>query len=124
MNKEIAMSLLESKNIIVDIAVNGKEGISKFANSKEDTYNVVLMDLRMPVMDGYAASRSIRSLNRNDAKRIPIIALTADAFEDDKERCIIAGMNAHVSKPIDQEILFKTLAEVLAIRKIVDRKST
>jgi CheY-like chemotaxis protein len=97
MNKEIAVSLLESKNIIVDIAVNGKEGISKFANSKEDTYNVVLMDLRMPVMDGYTASRSIRSLNRNDAKQIPIIALTADAFDDDKEQCIAAGMNAHVS---------------------------
>jgi CheY-like chemotaxis protein len=72
------------------------------------------MDMRMPVMDGLAATRAIRALNRSDASTIPIIALTANAFEEDVKQCISAGMNAHLSKPVDIDILKKTLSELLA----------
>jgi PAS domain S-box-containing protein len=111
LNREIAVLLLKDQGIEVDCAENGKEGLEKFAASEPGFYDAVLMDLRMPVMDGCEATRRIRSLDRADAPIVPIIAMTADAFEEDFQRTKEAGMNAHVTKPIDPEKLMKILRE-------------
>ena len=84
-----------------------------FNENEEGHFNAILMDMRMPVMDGLAATQEIRKLERPDAKTIPIIALTANAFEEDVKQCLSAGMNAHLSKPVDVELLKKTLANLL-----------
>ena len=110
MNREIAVKLLKFRGISADIAINGREGLTLFANSKPGTYDAVIMDVRMPVMDGIDATKAIRSLTREDAEKIPIIAMTADAFDDDVQKCTDAGMNAHISKPIDPETLYNTIA--------------
>lgn len=110
MNREIAVKLLEFRGVSADIAINGREGLTLFANSKPGTYDAVIMDVRMPVMDGIDATKAIRSLTREDAEKIPIIAMTADAFDDDVQKCTDAGMNAHISKPIDPETLYGTIA--------------
>ena len=109
LNRMIAMALLQSKEILVDTANNGAEGLAKFAESKENYYDVILMDLRMPVMGGIEAATKIRALHREDAKRIPIIAMTADVFEDDVRRCLMAGMNAHISKPLNPQNVYDTI---------------
>jgi CheY-like chemotaxis protein len=83
-----------------------------FRESAEGWYDVVLMDLRMPHMDGIAAARAIRAMERSDAGAVPIIALTADAYAEDARRCLEAGMNAHMSKPIDVKLLLRKLAEL------------
>jgi CheY-like chemotaxis protein len=77
-------------------------------------YDVILMDVRMPVMDGYEATRSIRESDRADAKTVPIVAMTADAFEDDVRHCMEAGMDGHISKPVEPEIMYAKLAEVMS----------
>ena len=77
-------------------------------------FDVVLMDCRMPVMDGYEAAAALRALDRADARTIPIIAMTADAFAEDVQRCLAAGMNRHIAKPIDPAVLYRTLAEVVS----------
>jgi signal transduction histidine kinase/CheY-like chemotaxis protein len=110
LNREIAGALLKEKQIAVDFAENGQVGIQKFCASGEGDYDAVLMDLRMPVMDGYTATRTIRQLDRGDAA-VPIIAMTADAFADDVQKCLDAGMNDHVAKPIDPDTLNRVLAE-------------
>jgi CheY-like chemotaxis protein len=74
-------------------------------------YDAILMDIRMPVMDGYEAARKIRKLDRPDAKTVPIIAMTADAFEDDVQKCLDAGMNGHVAKPVEPGLLYSALAD-------------
>ena len=84
-----------------------------FAQSAEGTYAAVLMDVRMPVMDGLEAAAAIRALDRPDAKSIPIIALTANAFDEDVQRSLQAGMNAHLSKPVESEHLFATLEQLI-----------
>lgn len=101
LNWEIANELLSSKGLVLDHAENGKECVEKFMQSAAGYYDAILMDLRMPVMDGYEAADAIRALDRTDAATIPIIAMTADAFSEDRQRCLAHGMNAHVSKPID-----------------------
>ena len=113
LNREIAVLLLRDQGIAVDCAENGKEGLEKFAASGPGFYDVVLMDLRMPVMDGCEATRRIRALNRADAPGVPVIAMTADAFEEDFKRTKEAGMVAHVTKPIDSEKLMRILRENL-----------
>ena len=110
MNMEIALSLLNEKNIAADTALDGRESVKKFAESAEGEYSAVLMDIRMPVMNGYEATGAIRALEREDAKTVPIIAMTADAFADDVQRCLDAGMNGHIAKPIDPQQLYGTLA--------------
>lgn len=111
MNVELAKQLLEMQGMKVTIAWNGKEGVEAFRKSRENEFDIILMDIRMPVMDGIEAAKNIRALPREDAKDIPIIALTADAFEEDTKRCFDAGMNAFASKPIDPQKLFSTLVK-------------
>ena len=112
-NGEIAQRLLEKKGCAVDCTENGKDGLQKFRESSEKYYDVILMDIRMPVMDGLTASRAIRALDRRDAASIPIIAMSANSFDEDIAACIDAGMNAHVSKPIEPLILYHVIASHL-----------
>jgi len=114
LNREIALALLKDKSVDVDCAENGRVGVSTFAESAKDEYDAVLMDIRMPVMDGVEASKAIRCLERPDAKTVPIIAMTADAFEDDIQKCMDAGMDGHLAKPIDPDSLYRTLTRQMA----------
>jgi len=109
MNQEIARKLLEKKGIIVDIADNGQRGVDKFSKSLPGFYDVILMDIRMPVMDGYEATRRIRSMDRSDAGSIPIIAMTADAFADDVQKSVDVGMNGHIAKPVEPEKMYEII---------------
>jgi signal transduction histidine kinase len=113
MNQEIAKNLLEEKGMSVEIADNGQRGVEMFSESPHGFYDVVLMDIRMPVMNGYDATKVIRSMNRTDVRSVPIIAMTADAYEDDIKKCLEAGMSAHIAKPIDPDTLYGRIAEVL-----------
>jgi signal transduction histidine kinase/ActR/RegA family two-component response regulator len=110
MNLDVAEQLLVGRGFSIDIATNGKEAVEKFENSKEGFYNLILMDVRMPQMDGLEATRTIRALEHPNAQTIPIIAMTANAFAEDIKATQESGMNAHLSKPIDTEILFQTIA--------------
>ena len=114
LNQEIAKTLLTRKNILVDIAENGQAGVEHFAASAIHYYDAVLMDIRMPVMDGYEATRAIRALDRPDAKTVPIIAMTADAFEQSAREAKAAGMTAYVTKPIEPGTLFAVLRDSLS----------
>ena len=111
LNREIANVLLKSKGMEVTNAENGRVGVDLFAGSPEGTFSAVLMDVRMPVLDGLAATKEIRNLGKADSKTIPILAMTADAFEDDIKKCLAAGMNDHIAKPVEPEILFATLTK-------------
>jgi signal transduction histidine kinase/CheY-like chemotaxis protein len=111
MNTEIAVMLLKEKGIQVDTAENGQEGLDRFTASECGYYDAVLMDLRMPVMDGNTAARRIRALERPDASSVPIIAMTADAFEESVREAQEAGMNGYITKPVEPGRLFSELAE-------------
>ena len=108
-NMEILNELFKIKNINAIQAWNGKEALNIIKNSKENEIDVVLMDILMPEMDGYTAVKEIRALNRKDVASLPIIALTANAFEEEIEKTKEAGMNACVTKPVDFNILLKTI---------------
>ena len=112
LNMEIAVTILRKRGYLVDTAVNGKLGVEKFTASQVGEYAAVLMDLRMPVLNGYEASRAIRKLERPDAGTIPIIALSADAYDEDIQKAKAAGMTTHLSKPIQPEEFFATLAQL------------
>ena len=112
-NAEIMMDILEMEDVEADHAENGKIAVEMFQNSAAGTYSAILMDVRMPEMDGLEAAATIRALDRADAKRIPIIALTANAFDEDVQRSLQAGMNAHLSKPVEPDHLFQTLGELI-----------
>jgi signal transduction histidine kinase/AmiR/NasT family two-component response regulator len=114
LNQEIAQALLAEKGMIADIAENGQAGVEKFRRSQLRFYDTILMDIRMPVMDGYEAAESIRALDREDAKTVPIIAMTADAFTGDIEKCRAAGMNGHIAKPIATDELYILLASEIS----------
>jgi CheY-like chemotaxis protein len=114
MNAEVLTDLLELEEITSEWAENGKLAVEKFADSEAGHFDAILMDMRMPVMDGLTATREIRKLDRPDAATVPIIALTANAFEDDVKQCLEAGMNVHLSKPVDMDLLKETLAILLA----------
>ena len=113
MNREIACDILEEKGVIVDTAEDGDIAVEKMRNASEGQYDLVLMDIQMPRMNGYVATRAIRKLPNPYAANIPIIAMTANAFDEDKRNALEAGMNGHLSKPIDVQKLFDTLSEVL-----------
>ena len=112
-NAEIMMMILEMRGMISDHAENGKIAVEKFAASPPGFYDAILMDIRMPVMDGLKATEAIRALDHPDAKKVPIIAMTANAFDEDVQRSLKAGMNAHLTKPADPEQLYKALQELI-----------
>ncbi len=112
-NAKIVMMILKKKEAVVDHAENGRLALEMFEKSEPGFYSAILMDMRMPEMDGLEATRAIRELDREDAKSIPIIALTANAFEEDVERSLQSGLNAHLSKPIEPDVLYSTLARLI-----------
>ena len=112
-NREIAKMLLESAGFSIETATNGKEAVDKIAAAQKGEYAAVLMDVQMPVMDGYEATRTIRALKDPAPHDIPIIAMTANAFSEDVQTAKAAGMNGHIAKPLDVAKMMKTLAEVL-----------
>ena len=112
-NSEIMVMVLEMKDMKVEIAENGRIALDKFESSEIGFYDAILMDVRMPEMDGLEATRRIRALEREDAKKVPIIALTANAFDEDVQRSLQVGMNAHLSKPVEPERLYQTLEEFI-----------
>ena len=112
-NAEIIKMILQSRGIETDLAQNGRIAVDTFSASEPGYYFAVLMDMRMPEMDGLTATKVIRGLEREDAKNIPIIALTANAFDEDVQRSLQSGLNAHLTKPIKPELLFETLESYL-----------
>lgn len=113
LNREIALEILGVYGFRIDTAENGAEAVKKIEQSKPGEYDMVLMDIQMPVMDGYEATRHIRALKNPALSGIPIIAMTANAFTEDIQAAQNAGMNAHISKPIIIEELIKTITENL-----------
>ena len=112
-NAEIMMMVLAMREIDADLAENGRIAVDKFLEHPAGYYDAILMDMRMPEMDGLEATRTIRACGREDAKRIPIIALTANAFDEDVQRSLQAGLNAHLSKPVEPDALFDTLETLI-----------
>jgi CheY-like chemotaxis protein len=104
-NADMLKDLLEMSGARCEIAGNGRAALAMFSNSRPGFYDAILMDLQMPVMDGYAAAAAIRALNREDAKTIPIIAMTGSTYEEDINRTYESGMNAHITKPLDIRVL-------------------
>lgn len=117
LNAEILSYMIEDMGAVIDLAVNGQQAVDMFAASQPGTYDLILMDILMPVMDGYTASRTIRMLSHPDARTIPIIALTANAFTEDIAKSTEAGMDAHITKPIDVEKLRICMMQLLAKKK-------
>ena len=113
LNMEIAEFIVTNEGAVVTKAKNGKEAVDYFEKSSVGTYDAILMDVMMPVMDGLTASETIRNMNRADAKTIPIIAMTANAFTDDKMKAKEAGMNEHIAKPLNREVLVETVFKVI-----------
>ena len=111
LNVEIAETLLSDEGAVVTVAKDGLQAVNIFKEKPEGSFDAILMDIMMPVMDGLTATKKIRTLNHPDAKKIPIIAMTANAFKEDKEKCLTAGMNAHLAKPIEIENVKKVLCE-------------
>ena len=114
LNMEIAKFLLEQEDMQVDTARNGQEAVEMFKVSKEGEYDIILMDIMMPVMDGLEATRRIRSMERADAMVVPIIAMSANAFQEDIEKSLEAGLNAHLTKPLDGKKVTETMKKYLA----------
>ncbi len=113
LNAEIAKTVLEDVGALITRAENGQQAVELFKEKPAGTFDAILMDLMMPVMDGYTATRKIRSLEHSDAKTIPIIAMTANAFQEDAEKCIAVGMNAHLAKPLDIERMMITICRLV-----------
>ncbi|MBQ1900107.1 MAG: response regulator [Erysipelotrichaceae bacterium] len=112
-NAQIVDMLLSSKDIKTDHCENGRIALEQFMKHPAGYYDAILMDMRMPEMDGLEATKRIRALKREDAKKIPIIALTANAFDEDVQKSLQAGLNAHLSKPVEPERLFETLESLI-----------
>ncbi|MEG1985033.1 MAG: response regulator [Oscillospiraceae bacterium] len=115
LNIEVAKKMLNAKNMEVEIAENGLRAIEIFAQKDDNYYSLILMDIRMPVMDGLTAAKSIRQMLKADAKTIPIIAMTANAFDEDIEETKAAGMNAHLAKPIEPSAFYQTIQHFLNV---------
>ena len=113
LNQEIATAILGDAGFTVEIAANGRIAVDMLKQSQPGYYQLVLMDVQMPVMNGYEATREIRSLQDAGLSTIPILAMTANAFEEDRQEALESGMNGHLAKPIDAQILFDTLDQVL-----------
>jgi CheY-like chemotaxis protein len=111
-NREVVLALLEPTGLLMDLATNGKEAVDMYSKNPGN-YSLILMDVQMPEMDGYEATRRIRASGIPGAKDIPIIAMTANVFREDVERCLEAGMDAHVGKPLDFDNVMDRLKEFL-----------
>ena len=114
LNQEIAKTVLEEIGIVVHTADDGTEAVEAMQTAQAGTYDMILMDVQMPVMDGYTAARTIRAMDDPAKAKIPIVAMTANAFEEDRQRAFDAGMDGHVPKPIDIPKLLETLETILA----------
>ena len=112
LNREIAMDLLEEAGFPVESACNGAEAVEKVKAAPAGYYALILMDLRMPVMDGHSAARAIRALEDPGKADVPIVALSANTFDEDRKRSAESGMNAHLAKPLDMERLMELLSDV------------
>ena len=112
-NAEIATMVMEQYGITVDHAENGQIAVTMMENSEDETYQAVLMDIQMPVMNGYEATRAIRAIDRDYCRRVPIIAMSANAYDEDVKACLEAGMNAHIAKPFDPETLMKLIQKYI-----------
>ena len=112
-NAEILIELMEMEGMTAEHGENGRIAVDMFEKSPVGYYDAVLMDMRMPVMDGLEATRVLRALDRPDAKTVPIIALTANAFDEDVQRSLQAGMTAHLSKPVEPDRLYATLRRLI-----------
>ncbi|MDD3336834.1 MAG: ATP-binding protein [Eubacteriales bacterium] len=117
LNAMIATKLLEKCGVIVTHVENGEAAVQIFDANAPNTYDAILMDVRMPVMDGLTAAKALRALPREDAKTVPIIAMTANAFDEDRKKSMEVGMNAHLAKPIEPELLYQTLSNVVSHRE-------
>ena len=113
LNMEIAELMLQNEGAAVTKAWNGQEAVEVFKKSEPGEFDVILMDIMMPVMNGYEATKRIRSLDREDAKKVPIIAMTANAFTEDRIRAKEAGMNEHIAKPVDIPLLKRAITKLL-----------
>lgn len=113
LNREIAEVILTESGFVVETAPDGTDAVAMVKKSEEYYYDAVLMDVQMPIMDGYEATRTIRALPRKDVKDMPIIAMTANALEEDKEAALKNGMNAHIAKPLDMDIFISVLRQFL-----------
>lgn len=113
LNREIAELILTEAGFLVEMAPDGTDAVAMVEQSEEYYYDVILMDVQMPIMDGYEATRTIRNLPRRDVKTLPIIAMTANALEEDKEAALKNGMNAHIAKPLDMDIFISVLKEFI-----------
>ena len=112
-NMEIAVMILSQAGFTVETAENGKEALDMVASSSPGYYDAILMDIQMPVMDGYEAARAIRALDNPELAEIPIIAMTANAFKEDEQAAEQAGMQGHIAKPIDLQKMMETIRTVL-----------
>ncbi|WP_425756736.1 response regulator [Ihubacter sp. rT4E-8] len=117
LNQEIAVAILEEAGLTVDVAENGRVAIDMLLASTPGYYQLILMDIQMPVMNGYDAAKAIRKLENKEYSDIPIIAMTANAFDEDKREALKCGMNGHIAKPIDIEVLLEALDEMLAVKE-------
>lgn len=113
LNREIAEVILTESGFQVESAPDGTDAVSMVEKSEEYYYDIVLMDVQMPIMNGYEATRTIRNMQRKDVKTLPIIAMTANALEEDKEAALKNGMNAHIAKPLDIGIFMEVLGKFL-----------
>ena len=113
LNVEVAKRLLEKAGAQVVVANNGQEALDAFASSTDFYFDAILMDIRMPIMDGLTAARNIRNLKKADSRSVPIIAMTANAFDEDVKQSLSNGMDAHLTKPIEPANLFSTLQKLI-----------
>ena len=113
LNQEIALAILNDAGFSVDVANDGTEAVAKMKESPAGTYDVILMDIQMPKMDGYEAARLIRALDDPEKASVPVVAITANAFEEDRKSAYEAGMNGHLAKPYDIDKMMAVLSEIL-----------
>ncbi|EDS72115.1 response regulator receiver domain protein [Anaerofustis stercorihominis DSM 17244] len=113
LNRDIAAELLSITKANIECASNGKECLDMFKSCEENYYDIILMDIQMPVMNGYEATKLIRNLERKDSKTIPILAMTADVFSEDIHAAITAGMNGYLSKPLNSSIMLKEINKLI-----------
>lgn len=121
-NREVIKDLLSIVNLKVECAENGKLAVEKFTNAAPGTYDLILMDIHMPVMNGYEAARAIRGLERADAGTVPIYAMTANTLTGDISEALACGMNGYIAKPIDTQILYTTIQQAVTERKKQDEE--